>query len=232
MISQLLSVLEDTDILAMKTGMLSDAPTVRIVADTLKSFYAASKTPAFVLDPVCVSTSGHTLLHEDAIEVLDSQLAPLATLITPNSAEAEAILHHRDEDLKIENVGDMIRAARRLVTRGCSAVLLKGGHVLATSDDVKDVLRDQPTIQVFREGGIRADNMEILSSVASQPVGQRAVVDVLAIQDGDTVLFVRPQVDSSSTHGTGCTLSAAITSYLAHGHEREARLNPHCRPEC
>ena len=42
------------------------------------------------------------------------------------------------------------------------------------------------------------------------------VVDVLITPD-DTVLFRRPKLDTESTHGTGCTLSAAITAGLATG---------------
>jgi hydroxymethylpyrimidine/phosphomethylpyrimidine kinase / thiaminase len=205
----------------MKTGMLSTAPVVRVVADTLRAFYATSSLPPFILDPVCVSTSGHTLLDEDAIHVLDLELAPLATLITPNRAEAETLLGRRGNEIKIENIGDMIHAAQLLVETGCPAVLLKGGHIATDADSVRKVLQTRPSIRLFREGGIRTENMEILANVESHDVAQRLVVDVLARRgDEDVVLFVRPQIDSLSTHGTGCTLSAAIASHLALEHDR------------
>ena len=43
----------------------------------------------------------------------------------------------------------------------------------------------------------------------------REVVDVL--YDGTTMVFRRPRIETTSTHGTGCTLSAAITARLALG---------------
>jgi hydroxymethylpyrimidine/phosphomethylpyrimidine kinase len=214
-----LSVLEDTEIKALKSGMLFNSPIVRVVADTLRGHFTSSALPAFVVDPVCVSTSGHTLLDDNAIDVLDSELAPLATLITPNRAEAEALLHHRGTPHKIETVDDMIEAAIKLVQKGCSAVLLKGGHVVARAKDVQLALDGHRVARVFREGGMRTENMEILATVESKLDDQTYVVDVLARRDEDVSLFVRPKIDSSSTHGTGCTLSAAIASYLALGHD-------------
>ncbi|HEX4575078.1 MAG TPA: bifunctional hydroxymethylpyrimidine kinase/phosphomethylpyrimidine kinase [Gemmatimonadales bacterium] len=46
------------------------------------------------------------------------------------------------------------------------------------------------------------------------------VVDVLVTADGAR-RFSRPRLDTSSTHGTGCTLSAAIAAGLAHGRPLE-----------
>ena len=46
------------------------------------------------------------------------------------------------------------------------------------------------------------------------------VVDVL-VRDGAVRRFARPRLDTTSTHGTGCTLSAAIAAGLAHGRPLE-----------
>jgi len=46
------------------------------------------------------------------------------------------------------------------------------------------------------------------------------VVDVL-VRDGAVRRFTRPKLDTTSTHGTGCTLSAAIAAGLAHGRPLE-----------
>lgn len=43
--------------------------------------------PLYNLDPVMVSTSGHTLLEESAIKTLKEGLLPLATVVTPNLSE-------------------------------------------------------------------------------------------------------------------------------------------------
>jgi len=82
-----------------------------------------------VVDPVMVATSGARLLQPAAQRTLCRELLPLATLITPNVPEAEALLSGtlRDED-------DLREAARALTARfGCST-LLKGGHLPGTRE--------------------------------------------------------------------------------------------------
>ena len=70
---------------AIKTGMLYDSDTVKTVCETLGS----SPSVPLIVDPVCVSTSGHTLLEPDAIGTIIDSLLPLATIITPNWFEME-----------------------------------------------------------------------------------------------------------------------------------------------
>ena len=43
------------------------------------------------------------------------------------------------------------------------------------------------------------------------------VYDILAQKDGSLKTFSSPRVNNVDTHGSGCTLSAAITAYLARG---------------
>jgi hydroxymethylpyrimidine/phosphomethylpyrimidine kinase len=37
-------------------------------------------------------------------------------------------------------------------------------------------------------------------------------------ESGETLRLSSPKVDTRNTHGTGCTLSSAVASFLAHGH--------------
>jgi hydroxymethylpyrimidine/phosphomethylpyrimidine kinase len=77
-----------------------------------------------VLDPVMVATSGDRLLAADAVEALRTKLIPLATIITPNLPEAAALLDGpvAAREAAIESQG------KKLLTLGCPAVLIKGGH--------------------------------------------------------------------------------------------------------
>jgi hydroxymethylpyrimidine/phosphomethylpyrimidine kinase len=77
-----------------------------------------------VLDPVMVATSGRRLLAADAVEALQTKLIPRASLITPNLPEAAALL---DEPVALNEI-DIERQGRRLLSMGCPAVLIKGGH--------------------------------------------------------------------------------------------------------
>lgn len=118
---------------AVKTGMVSSGELIRTIVEKLKKFDAKN----IVVDPVMVTTSGAKLISDDAIEVLKSELLPLAAVITPNIPEAEVL-----SGMTISNEEDMIAAAKAVYEQyGCS-VLCKGGHQI---NDANDLL--------YREGG-------------------------------------------------------------------------------
>ncbi len=122
--AQLEAVFSDIGVDAAKTGMLFSAAIVEAVAD----FLTANPVP-LVVDPVMVASSGARLLQQDAVETLVGRLFPLATVITPNLLEAEALAGGpapRDE------------LARRLYALGPKAVIVTGGH----GDEAVDTLFD------------------------------------------------------------------------------------------
>ena len=117
--AQLQSVLSDLGADAVKIGMLFSSELIRTVAGVLQD----QVRPPLVLDPVMVSQSGHTLLEDQAVQAVKTELLPLADVVTPNLPEAEVLLGR-----KLKNLEDMHQAARDLAGLGCRAVLLKGGH--------------------------------------------------------------------------------------------------------
>ena len=127
-----------------------------------------------VVDPVMVATSGSELASSEAVVALRQELIPLATVITPNMPEAEALFGER-----IATRGDQERAASAIARATSVAVLVKGGH------------------------------------------GENDANDVLARPDGEVIWFEGQRVDTSNTHGTGCTLSSAIACGLAEGKSLE-----------
>lgn len=129
---------------AVKIGMVSSAPLIRVIGKKLKEYGAAN----IVVDPVMVSTSGSRLMAEDGAEALKEELFPLAALITPNIPEA-CVLSGRE----ISTPEDMEQAAEAIGRAyGCN-VLLKGGHQL---NDANDLLYSQGTLRWFR--GRRIEN--------------------------------------------------------------------------
>lgn len=118
-----------TDIIpdAVKIGMVSNSGIIRVIAEKLEKYNARN----LVVDPVMISTSGSKLLSEEAMDTLVSRLLPAACLITPNIPEAEALCN-----VKITNKNDMEKAAEALFKQLNSAVLIKGGHLTETSDDL------------------------------------------------------------------------------------------------
>lgn len=115
---QLKTVLAGFPVHAAKTGMLFSSGIIGVVADGL-----ADRAFPLVVDPVCVSQSGHRLLEEDAVDALKARILPLADLLTPNRPEAELLA-----GMPIAGEADIAEAGRRLLALGPKAVLIKGGH--------------------------------------------------------------------------------------------------------
>lgn len=212
---QINSVLDDIDIKAIKTGMLFNAENTKIVAQVLKEHFDAKGHIPLVCDPVCVSTSGHTLLHPDGVDTIIDEIFPLSDLITPNKAEAELLLKQRNLPSRIANLQDMVNAARQLKTLGPQAVLLKGGHFVASLGDLENVSSDDT--QVIRDDLLDENTNILRVHERKEQHVDSLVVDVLCASDNHITIFARTRVQSTSTHGTGCTLSAALVSQLARG---------------
>lgn len=123
-------VLDDIGADAIKTGMLHDTPTIRAVVEAVT---AKARDVPLVADPVMVAKGGAPLLDPEAMTTLRRDLVPLATVITPNVPEAEALL-----GAPIGGAAGMAEAARRLLDLGPHGVLLKGGHL--EGERVVDVL--------------------------------------------------------------------------------------------
>ena len=137
--AQIDAVFDDFDVAAVKTGMLSSAEIVRVVAKMLKP----QKVEHLVVDPVMVSKSGHPLLKPDAIEAVIKELIPLALVVTPNIHEAQQL-----SGIEIKTLPDARQAAKIIHKMGCRHVLIKGGHLLA--DRGTDVLYDGKFFEVFK----------------------------------------------------------------------------------
>lgn len=126
-LSQISTVLEDITIDVIKTGMLSSNTIIGSVA----SYLSETHPKTLVVDPVMVSKSGHQLLMDDAVSALTKQLLPLATVVTPNVPEAEAL-----SGIKIQSIHDSQEAARRIIALGSKSVIIKGGHLAGPPIDL------------------------------------------------------------------------------------------------
>jgi len=113
-LAQLDAVFDDIGVDAAKTGMLFS----RRLIDTVAAYLAEHPVP-LVVDPVMVASSGAKLLEDDAVEVLVRRLFPLATVVTPNLPEAQALAAGN---------GSRAELAERLHALGARAVLVTGGH--------------------------------------------------------------------------------------------------------
>lgn len=132
--AQIDCVLSDIGADAIKIGMLHSAEVVLAIKDAL----LRNKARNIVLDPVMVSTSGHRLIEESAIEVLSRELIPMARVITPNVPEAEILAGE-----KISSQADLPAIARKLSCEGRVSVLMKAGHL--TEERLVDIFYNAET---------------------------------------------------------------------------------------
>jgi hydroxymethylpyrimidine/phosphomethylpyrimidine kinase len=164
--AQIDAVMEDIEVDAVKTGMVSTIGIIEIIVNRIKKYGIKQ----LVVDPVMVATSGDRLLKKEAEISLIQNLLPVSLLVTPNVPEAEII-----SDTHIESLEDAKKAAEIIQTLGPNFVLLKGGHL-----------------------------------------HEENAIDILF--DGSTYTYFKAEtIDTMNIHGTGCTLSAAITACLSKG---------------
>ncbi|KAM6515215.1 trifunctional hydroxymethylpyrimidine kinase/phosphomethylpyrimidine kinase/thiaminase [Fusarium solani] len=195
---QIEACVEDVGVDVIKTGMLAAAETIEMV----EKIVVKHNIPSLVVDPVMVSTSGATLLPNEAVQHLCKHLLPHTTVLTPNIPEAFLILSQNGQSApEVRNVDDLEAVARSIQALGPKWVLVKGGHV-----PMKDDL-----------------------TVATTEEERKFVVDVLVGGDNEVVRVQSPYQASTSTHGTGCSLASAIASNLAKGLDAPKAVRSACR---
>ncbi len=118
-----------TDIIpdAVKIGMVSNSKIIEVIIEKLKQYAA----PKIVVDTVMIATSGGRLLNAEAMDAMITKLIPIADIITPNIPEAEAL-----SNMEIKTGDDMLTAAGKISKMLPGAVLIKGGHLTDTADDL------------------------------------------------------------------------------------------------
>lgn len=143
---QLRALLEDMQPRAAKVGMLGG----KAVVETLARRLERSGIPAIVVDPVRAASDGTRLADDATWKHMRERLLPLATVVTPNLAEAAALA-----GIPVAKPADMQEAAVRILALGPRAVLVKGGHL---EDRPVDLLYDGATFTQLPGDRVRTPN--------------------------------------------------------------------------
>lgn len=183
--AQVDAVLSDIGADAVKTGMLANAAIIRTVADRLRA-HAAER---LVVDPVMVAKGGHRLLEEDAVAALVERLLPLATVVTPNIPEAEALTNRR-----IQTWDDVRGAAAQLIEMGARAVVLKGGHM--EGDSATDIYYDGRAYREYTSVRVRSSNTHgtgctFASAIAAGLARGSSLTDAIALAKSYVTLAIQ-----------------------------------------
>jgi hydroxymethylpyrimidine/phosphomethylpyrimidine kinase len=127
--AQFKTVMADSDVKAVKTGMLYSGEIAETVADLLED-----RNMPFVADPVLIAGVGDVLSNDsDGLRrALKKRIVPLCDILTPNRYEAEVL-----SGITIRNEDDA-RTACELLGKEGTTIYLKGGHI--DSRNVVDTL--------------------------------------------------------------------------------------------
>lgn len=125
------SMLNDIGADVVKTGWLVNEGVVEAVAGCL----AGDDDATIVVDPSFVGKDGSRLLDDAAVAALRERLLPMATVVTPNVPEAEALTGH-----PLTTWDDVREAAAAIVGLGTKGVVIMGGR--REGDIVTDLLYD------------------------------------------------------------------------------------------
>ncbi|MFX0106489.1 MAG: bifunctional hydroxymethylpyrimidine kinase/phosphomethylpyrimidine kinase [Candidatus Hodarchaeota archaeon] len=145
---QIDSVMSDIGADAWKTGMLSNAEIIQVVADRASHY----NVELLIVDPVMVAKSGDPLLKAEANSTLISKLVPLAHIITPNLHEAHILT-----GIKINNINEVQESAVKIFEMGAKNVVIKGGHLQDIKESI-DILYDGKKFIEFRSPRINTNN--------------------------------------------------------------------------
>lgn len=192
--AQIDAVLTDIGADAVKTGMLSSSAIIAVVAESLQRH----RVQRLVVDPVMVAKGGDRLLREDAVDTLRTRLLPLATVVTPNIPEAEALT-----GIKLTEESDVRRAAERIVAMGARSVVVKGGH---RQGPATDVFYDGARFQEFTAPRIDTRNTHgtgctFASAVAAGLARGLTVIEAVALAKDYVTAAIRRAFAMGQGHG-------------------------------
>jgi hydroxymethylpyrimidine/phosphomethylpyrimidine kinase len=195
---QIDSVMSDMGADAWKTGMLSNADTIAVVAERARHY----GVERLVVDPVMVAKGGDPLLQPEARDALIEQLLPLAHVVTPNHHEAQVLT-----GLEIHTLEEMCRAAEVIYAMGPRNVVVKGGH-LPVDEAAIDVLYDGTAIETVEAPRVDTPNTHgtgctYASSIAAELAKGRSIYDAVRIAKAYLTAAILAADEMGVGHGHG-----------------------------
>lgn len=197
---QMIPILDDYEIAAVKTGML---PTDEVIS-TVASIIRDRNLTNVVVDPVVRSTSGFDLIDDAALQSMIDKLFPLADIITPNRAEAERIVGH-----DINDRDSLLRAAATMLGFGPKFVLIKGGHFETDTDEdgrriaVDHLFATDDHIEIdgpfYETTATHGTGCTLSSAIAANLANGRSMIDAVR----QAKAFVNEAIRTAPTLGKG-----------------------------
>ena len=185
--AQIEAVLEDFAVAAIKIGMLGNAEIASVVAERLPALSPKGRGSknhlplreggpkgrmrAFVVyDPVMTASSGDALSGSGFVDAVRHALLPLVDCLTPNLAEAAALL----SEPIAKSEADMRRQGAALLKLGPRAILMKGGHL--EGDEAVDLLVTEDTVRRFVAPRLVSQNLHGTGCTLSSAIAANIVL--------------------------------------------------------
>jgi hydroxymethylpyrimidine kinase/phosphomethylpyrimidine kinase len=206
--AQLDVLAKDSDIAAVKIGMLGNRGNAAVVAE----FLDAHNFAHVVHDPVMKSSSGAELLDAGGVKFVTAELLRRSSVITPNVPEAEILT-----GMTIQDLADMEAAARKIVEMGARAVIVKGGHM----DRAIDILFDGNEVTALagervREETLHGTGCAFAAAIAAQLATGRPLTEAAMLAKA----YVTKAIEKSYPTGKG---RAPLDHFYRHRIEPPAR---------
>jgi hydroxymethylpyrimidine/phosphomethylpyrimidine kinase len=206
--AQLEVLVKDSDIAAVKIGMLGNRGNAAVVAE----FLDAHNFAHVVHDPVMKSSSGTELLDSAGVRFVSTELLKRASVITPNVPEAEIL-----SGLPIKDLSDMEAAARKIVEMGARAVIVKGGHMERAIDLLFDGTEVVPLLgDRVKEETLHGTGCAFASAIAAQLATGRPLSEAAMLAKA----YVTKAIEKSYPTGKG---RAPLDHFYRHKIEPPAR---------
>src|ERR1700730_6704790 len=191
--AQLEVLAKDSEIAAVKIGMLGNRGNAAVVAEFLDTYKFAN----VVHDPVMRSSTGVELLDAAGVKFIATELLQRSSVITPNVPEAEVLT-----GMTIKDIADMEAAARKIVEMGARAVIVKGGHM----DRAVDVLFDGAQITQLtgdrpKEETLHGTGCTFAASIAAQLASGRSLIEAATLAKA----YVMKAIEKAYAAGKGRT---------------------------
>ena len=191
--AQLEVLAKDSEIAAVKIGMLGNRGNAAVVAE----FLDAHKFAHVVHDPVMKSSTGTELLDAAGVKFIVAELLKRSSVITPNVPEAEALT-----GMTIKDIADMEAVARKIVEMGARAVIVKGGHMERAVDVLFDgaqmvqLAGDRP-----KEETLHGTGCTFAAAIAAQLASGRSLVEAATLAKA----YVMKAIEKAYATGKGRT---------------------------
>ena len=239
--AQIEAVLEDFAVRAIKIGMLGSAEIANVVAERLSSPTGrggAALLPSgeggpigrpeerpsrdglrgrmrafLIYDPVMIASSGDALSGSGFVEAIRHALLPLVDCLTPNLAEAAALL----SEPIAKSEADMARQGAALLKLGPRAILMKGGHL--DGDEAVDLLVTEDAVRRFAAPRLASKNLHGTGCTLSSAIAANIVLGApLPEAVAAAKAFVREAIergqDVTLGAGAGPLIQIALRSKL------------------